>query len=130
MSQIDWLHSPAAEFTMEKAIKKYERFFDIASTHPNQVVTPTLDVDLAWHTHQLSPQSYFRYAVGKTGVFTDHNDKIDEDKLAISFDWMSKVYQKKYGETYSECSCWFCESMKTEYILVNLQMRLCSPAMD
>lgn len=115
---------------MEKAIKKYERFFDIASTHPNQVVTPTLDVDLAWHTHQLSPQSYFRYAVGKTGVFTDHNDKIDEDKLAISFDWMSKVYREKYGETYSECACWFCESMKPECILVNLQMRLCSPAMD
>ncbi|ETS75765.1 hypothetical protein PFICI_12709 [Pestalotiopsis fici W106-1] len=112
MFKIDWLHSPAARFTMEKALKKYERFFEIASTHPDQAVTPTLDVDLAWHTHQLSPQSYFKYAVSKTGVFTDHNDKIDEDKLAISFDWMGKVYQEKYGEVYSECNCWFCESLR------------------
>ncbi|KAK6070905.1 alpha-ketoglutarate-dependent sulfonate dioxygenase [Seiridium cupressi] len=47
-----------------------------------------VNVDLAWHTHQLSPPSYFNYAVSKTGAFTDHNDKVDEDKLAISFDWM------------------------------------------
>lgn len=90
---------------MEKALRKYERFFDIASSNPDQVVAPTLDVDLAWHTHQLSPQSYFKFAVSKTGVFTDHNDK-----LAISFDWLSKTYQDKYGEVYSECTCWFCES--------------------
>ncbi|KAK9419554.1 putative Alpha-ketoglutarate-dependent sulfonate dioxygenase [Seiridium unicorne] len=88
MSQIDWLHSPAVIFTIDKARKKYERFFEIASIYPDQVVTPTLDVDLAWHTHQLSPPSYFNYAVSKTGAFTDHNDKVDEDKLAISFDWM------------------------------------------
>ena len=34
----------------------------------------------------------------------------DEDKLATSFDWMVKTYQQKYGEVYSECFCWYCES--------------------
>jgi hypothetical protein len=95
---------------MENLLKKYDRFFDIAAKHPGEFITPTLDVDLAWHTHQLSPKQYFDYTVGKTGTFTDHNDKVDEDRLAVSFDWMAKTYQEKYGEVYSECICWFCES--------------------
>ena len=81
----------------------------LASTRTN-LSPPTLDVDLAWHTHQLSPDQYYNYSLSITRVFVDHNDKIDEDKLATSFDWMVKTYQQKYGEVYSECFCWYCES--------------------
>ncbi|KAI1880428.1 hypothetical protein JX265_002049 [Neoarthrinium moseri] len=112
MFKINWLESPTAKFTMEKLLKKYERFFEILAAHPDQIVTPTLDVDLAWHTHQLSPKDYYHFTVKKTGSLTDHNDKVDEDKLAVSFDWMAKEYQEKYGEVYSECTCWFCESLR------------------
>lgn len=108
--QIDWLHMPTARYTMTKLLKKYERFFELAGKHPDELVTPTLDVDLAWHTHQLSPDQYYTYSLSMTRVFIDHNDKIDEDKLATSFDWMVKTYQQKYGEVYSECFCWYCES--------------------
>lgn len=95
---------------MEKLVVKYERFFDIAAKFLDEFVTPTLDVDLAWHTHQLSPSQYFDYSIAKTKIFIDHNDKVDEEKLAESFDWMVKTYQQRYGEVYSECFCWFCES--------------------
>lgn len=95
---------------MLKLISKYERFIEIIATHPNKVVVPTLDIDLAWHTHQLSPQVYFNFTVNKTSSFIDHNDKVDEDQLAISFEWMSKIYQETYGEDYAQCTCWFCES--------------------
>ncbi|KAK8050282.1 hypothetical protein PG994_012012 [Apiospora phragmitis] len=115
MYKIDWLHSPTARFTMEKLVVKYERFFDIAAKFPDEFVTPTLEVDLAWHTHQLSPSQYFDYSVAKTMIFIDHNDKVDEEKLAESFDWMVKTYQQKYGEVYSECFCWFCESLRFKH---------------
>lgn len=108
--QIDWLHMPTARYTMTKLLKKYERFFELAGKHPDELVTPTLDVDLAWHTHQLSPDQYYNHSLSTTKVFIDHNDKIDEEKLATSFDWMVKTYQQKYGEVYSECFCWYCES--------------------
>ncbi|RKU47562.1 hypothetical protein DL546_006872 [Coniochaeta pulveracea] len=84
---------------------------------PEGVLVPTLDIDLAWHTHQLSPQHYFHFTVAKTGAFTDHNDKIDEDKVGISFDWMSKTYQEKYGEVYSECICWFYEALRYKHTI-------------
>ncbi|KAH7316647.1 hypothetical protein B0I35DRAFT_451594 [Stachybotrys elegans] len=112
MCKIDWLHSPTAKQTMERLIVKYTRFMDILSAHPNQPAVPTLDVDLAWHTHQLSPQSYYDYTVKKTSTFVDHNDKVDEDKLSVSFEWTSKIYMEMYGEPYSECTCWYCESVR------------------
>ena len=109
MAKIDWLHSPSAPQTMGRLLTKYERFLSIMAAHPTKVAVPTLDVDLAWHTHQLSPFSYFDYTVKKTKRFIDHDDKIDEDKLSESFQWTSKVYQEKYSEVYSECTCWYCE---------------------
>lgn len=99
---------------MERLLMRYDRYFAIISSHPGETVVPTVDIDLAWHTHQLSPQSYFEHSVSKTKYFVDHNDKVDEDKLGVSFQWTSKVYMEKYGEVYSECTCWYCESIRRE----------------
>ncbi|KAJ3561231.1 hypothetical protein NPX13_g9029 [Xylaria arbuscula] len=104
MYKMDWLHSPAARETMIRLITKYERFTDIMGKNPNKIAVPTLDVDLAWHTHQLSPASYYEWMVSKTARFIDHDDKIEEDKLSTAFEWTSKTYQELYGEVYSESS--------------------------
>ncbi|KAL9120482.1 MAG: hypothetical protein Q9187_002960 [Circinaria calcarea] len=100
MHLIDWLHSPAASSTMARLVEKYERYFAIIARYPNKVAVPTLDIDLAWHTHQLSPPSYYAYSVSKTWVFVDHDDKIDENKLSDAFEWTSKTYQKMFDQVY------------------------------
>lgn len=110
MVKIDWLHSPNARDTMSRLTTKYERFIQIMWKHPTKMVVPTLDVDLAWHTHQLKPSHYYYYTVSKTGKFIDHDDKIDQDKLSRCFEWTTKTYQSMFGEVYSECTCWYCES--------------------
>ncbi|KAI1374192.1 hypothetical protein F4677DRAFT_172911 [Hypoxylon crocopeplum] len=116
MNKIDWLHSPAARDTMSRLIKKYERFIRIMAANPKQVAVPTLDVDLAWHTHQLSPSIYTQSMYSKTRQLVDHDDKIDEDKLSAAFEWTSKVYQETHGEVYSECTCWYCESIRAAHV--------------
>ena len=110
MCKLDWLHSPSARQTMQRLLLKYQRFMVIMREHPKHVAVPTLDVDLAWHTHQLSPSAYYSYTVNNTGKFIDHDDKIDESKLSAAFEWTTKTYQETYGEIYSECTCWYCES--------------------
>jgi hypothetical protein len=110
VAKLNWLCSPAVEQTLGKAIVKYGRFVDLIAAYPKELACPTLDVDLAWHTHQLSPKSYLNYTVSKTKTFIDHNDRVDEEKLGTSFEWTSKIYQEKYGEIYAECTCWYCES--------------------
>src|SRR5947208_1503194 len=109
---------------MTRFLKRYERFVELIAAHPDQAVVPTLDIDLAWHTHQLSPQAYFQFSVKKTGAFTDHNDRVDEDKLGSAFEWTSKAYHERYGEVYSECTCWYCEcKSQSPTILCNSSQR-------
>lgn len=116
MYQIDWLHSPASRETMARLVKKYERFISLMVEHPTKTCVPTLDIDLAWHTHQLSPSAYYRYTTTRTTKFIDHDDKIDEDKLSDSFAWTVKAYQAKYSVVYSECTCWYCETIRSAHI--------------
>ncbi|EPE09100.1 alpha-ketoglutarate-dependent sulfonate dioxygenase [Ophiostoma piceae UAMH 11346] len=127
MHGIDWLHSPTAKATMDRLITKYKRFVGLMAEYPTMTCVPTLDVDLAWHTHQLSPSRYYAYTVSTTekkvafgqtvaGKFIDHDDKIDEDRLDIYYEFTSKVYQQKYNEVYSECTCWYCESIRAAHV--------------
>ncbi|PLB45609.1 hypothetical protein P170DRAFT_512269 [Aspergillus steynii IBT 23096] len=119
MDGIDWLHSPTVKATMGRLIKKYSVFFRIMAANPKHMAVPTLDVDLAWHTHQLSPSRYYTYSLLTTNdqrrypVFIDHDDKVDEEKLSDGFEWTSKTYKKLTGgEIYSECTCWYCEAVR------------------
>ncbi|KAI8169637.1 hypothetical protein K4K49_012044 [Colletotrichum sp. SAR 10_70] len=117
VSNINWLSLPTAQQTMSALLTKYTRFMTIvslASSTKDRVAVPTVDVDLAWHTHQLSPRSYYDYTVAETAAFVDHNDKVDEDKLSTAFEWTCKTYQERFGEVYSECKCWYCEMTKRD----------------
>ncbi|WPH00759.1 glycine-rich domain-containing protein 2 [Acrodontium crateriforme] len=116
MHNIDWLHSPALPNTMNRLLLKYFRFQEILSLFRGQkMAVPTLDVDLAWHTHQLMPATYMSYTVTKCKSFIDHDDKVAETQLNDSFAWTSKTYQNLYGEPYSECTCWYCEAIRESH---------------
>ncbi|KAJ9224254.1 hypothetical protein C8Q69DRAFT_526042 [Paecilomyces variotii] len=115
MDDIDWLHSPALVATMDRLIEKYRIFFKIMTDHPGRMAVPTLDVDLAWHTHQLSPPRYFSFSVMQSSLrtFIDHDDKVEESRLSDAFAWTSKAYKKvTNGGIYSECTCWYCEAIR------------------
>lgn len=114
MHNIDWLHSPALKHTMSRLITKYTRFVGIMRDR-YQMAVPTLDVDLAWHTHQLSPYPYFDYTVTITNQFIDHDDKVAETALNDAFTKTSKTYERLFGEPYSECTCWFCEAVRESH---------------
>jgi len=73
---------------------------------------PTLDVDLAWHTHLLSPKDYFGSTVNEMGMLPDHHDKIDEDILSWFFAWTCMEYWNMFDVPYSDCTCWYCESIR------------------
>ncbi|KAH8690706.1 hypothetical protein BGW36DRAFT_59024 [Talaromyces proteolyticus] len=117
VDHLDWVHSPTLSATVDKLIRKYGVFFDIMVKHMKTTV-PTLDVDLAWHTHQLSSSRYFKYSRAQSRkygieVFIDHDDKVDEGKLSEAFIWTCKTYASvTNGEVFSECNCWYCEAVR------------------
>lgn len=115
MHNIDWLHSPGLTSTMDRLVTKYGRFFAIMAERPDRMAVPTLDVDLAWHTHQLSARAYYLYSDEHAHSLIDHDDKIEENDLSDAFAWTSKQYQAKYGEPYSACTCWYCEAVRESH---------------
>ncbi|KAK1569831.1 uncharacterized protein LY79DRAFT_674384 [Colletotrichum navitas] len=124
MYSIDWLHSPNVRGTMDRLVQKYHRFMLIMTKNPLTMCVPTLDVDLAWHTHQLAPRAYYKYSThnsatngNKQARFIDHNDKVDEDQLSNSFEWTCRMYLKTFGEVYSECTCWYCEALRVNSVI-------------
>ncbi|KAK2737213.1 hypothetical protein FQN55_001234 [Onygenales sp. PD_40] len=115
MDSIDWIHSPTLSSTMTNLLEKYKIFMRIISTRNGTLGVPTLDVDLAWHTHQLWPQAYFRYSLHATRgqTFIDHDDKVDQNTLNDAFERTSRRYQEiTRGKLYSECVCWYCEAIR------------------
>jgi uncharacterized membrane protein YgcG len=112
MHDIDWLHSPAVNATAKRLITKYRRFMVIIMETSGNMAVPTLDVDLAWHTHQLSPADYMKYSVRGNFSLIDHDDKVSEVRLNDQFAWTSATYQKMFNEPYSECTCWYCEAVR------------------
>jgi hypothetical protein len=49
---------------IERAVERYCSFLELARDnamaqfHERQMLVPTLDIDLIWHVHQLSPLDY------------------------------------------------------------------------
>ena len=43
---------------IERAVDRYCEFLALARDNPQELVVPTLDIDLIWHAHMLSPQDY------------------------------------------------------------------------
>ncbi|KKY26810.1 hypothetical protein UCDDS831_g01089 [Diplodia seriata] len=103
-------------FCTQATFLKYKNFFRIMAEYPKKMAVPTLDVDLAWHTHQTLPSNYYNFCqTNCNGVFIDHDDKVEEAKLDESFEWTSKTYQRLFGEPYSECTCWYCEAIRESH---------------
>lgn len=109
MVRLDWLHSPSGQHTASRIIIKYGRFLQIMKRFPRMLAVPTLDVDLAWHTHQLNPGHYYLYTLREVGKFINHDDKVGETKLSEAFARTSRIYQTLFREAYNECTCWYCE---------------------
>lgn len=106
-----WLRSPAAEGTVRRAIERYGEFLQMFKLHPETTLVPTLDIDLAWHTHQLSPLRYVAACGKRAGRFIDHDDKMAQGKLDSGYDGTKELYQLFFGKTYAACLCWDCEAI-------------------
>lgn len=131
MHKLDWIRSHSVSVLsqlMERFIAKHDVFWKIIVENPSQMVVPTLDVDLVWHTHQLAPRRYYNYSITTTERkkpirFIDHNDKIDEGRLSDAFEWTIKQYRKATGgKVYSECFCWYCDATRGKGLIERLSL--------
>jgi hypothetical protein len=63
MHELGWtargfFDAPDEEVVLSHCIARYMGFLDLMSASQGLMCVPTLDIDLAWHTHQLKAEAY------------------------------------------------------------------------
>lgn len=91
---------------LEKAISRYHKFLRLMRnknkiTGKSIPLVPTLDVDLAWHTHQLYPHSYREYCLRFVGRLVNHDDTFEKEVIGNGLRETSLAWLKAYNEPYT-----------------------------
>ena len=65
-----------------------------------QAPVPALDIDLFWHTHQLSSSNYMPWCKHHIGRYINHDDTVGTGDLASGLDQTKAAWQRVYNEDY------------------------------
>ncbi|KAG6915916.1 hypothetical protein DXG01_009286 [Tephrocybe rancida] len=93
------------EVALQHSIARYHAFLDLMSASPVSFYVPTLDIDLAWHTHQLLWLTYHTDCVNYIGRYIDHDDKVEEQTLSSAFDLTCRAWKDRFNMPYTHCGC-------------------------
>ncbi|KAG1808580.1 uncharacterized protein BJ212DRAFT_1381845 [Suillus subaureus] len=90
---------------LQHCTARYHAFLNIMAESPASFFVPTLDIDLAWHTHQLMASRYQNDCLSLVGRYVNHDDKVEEGQLATSFDITCRAWNDRYRVPYMHCGC-------------------------
>ncbi|KIM19568.1 hypothetical protein M408DRAFT_203163 [Serendipita vermifera MAFF 305830] len=100
--RFDYEHTLAP---LVRSIARYHAFLDLMRAHPTTLLVPTLDIDLAWHSHQLKGGTYRKNTLAYINRTPNHDDSIESFVLAKGYDITAKAWKKRFGVPYSICGC-------------------------
>jgi hypothetical protein len=88
-----------AQCQLPDHVPRYLKFLQLMKESKSTLV-PTLDIDLLWHTHQLSPVAYEEYCKTHVGRRINHVDTIRATKRSTAQDDTARLWAMRYGESY------------------------------
>lgn len=109
MERIGWLDIGRWDrgefYLLQKSAARYHAFLDLMCAHRGAFLSPTLDIDLAWHTHQLQGSKYVSETVSILGRLLNHDDKVADVRLKMAYDDTATLWARRFGVPYSGCGC-------------------------
>jgi hypothetical protein len=78
---------------------RYVKFMNLMRVQ-NRMIVPTLDIDLFWHTHQLSSLNYDSWCRKHIGRPINHDDTIEGDLLSNGLEGTKEAWAREYNEAY------------------------------
>ncbi|KAH6879394.1 hypothetical protein B0T10DRAFT_496408 [Thelonectria olida] len=109
-----WIRSPALEGTLSRGIDRYRKFCELLRLSKSVMLVPTLDIDLAWHTHQCAAGQYAQGITALVGRFVNHDDTIGKEDLGDGYGDTRRLFRIHFGKEYQNCGCWDCEMLLSE----------------
>ncbi|KAI9572327.1 hypothetical protein HD554DRAFT_1671379 [Boletus coccyginus] len=110
MAELGWTHpgflsDSDGAIILEHCVARYHAYLNLIAGSPGSFFVPTLDIDLAWHTHQLMADRYQYDCKRLMGQYVDHDDKVGENHLATAFDITCRAWIDRYKVPYTHCGC-------------------------
>jgi len=88
------------ELQFQNLVQDYVSFVKLAKK--NEMIVPTFDIDLIWHTHMRYPSDYQEFSLALCGFILDHDDAIESSTLTNAYqrtaDQWKERYQSEYGK--------------------------------
>ncbi|KAI5810552.1 hypothetical protein BZA77DRAFT_169068 [Pyronema omphalodes] len=110
MQHFLWLRSPSISPLLQRAKEKYRTFFDLFQRFPGETMVPSLDTDLVWHTHLLTPARYYYWATQKCDRWIGHDDDMGAETTEAAWEATLRRWEEVAPEMeYAGCFCWGCE---------------------
>ncbi|WWC91719.1 uncharacterized protein L201_006665 [Kwoniella dendrophila CBS 6074] len=104
MKRIGWLNDAywgKGLMELQFSIVLYHAWLDLMqSTQSRYFLVPRLDIDLAWHTHQLHHIRYKSDTEKVLGAFLNHNDAAGDEKVGDGLEVTKKLWKKRFGWDY------------------------------
>ncbi|KIM24558.1 hypothetical protein M408DRAFT_27025, partial [Serendipita vermifera MAFF 305830] len=83
-----------------RSIARYHAFLELMHYCPATFLVPTLDIDLAWHSHQLKGEAYRNDTLYYIGRTPDHEDSVESSVISKGYDNTAKSVEKRFGVPY------------------------------
>ncbi|EPQ27358.1 uncharacterized protein PFL1_06893 [Pseudozyma flocculosa PF-1] len=97
------MESKPMEDLLARSLVRYHRWLNLLYG-VTMMLSPTLDIDLAWHTHMLN-RKYRNDVKRSVGRFVGHDDTVEMGALKDAFKKTASLWRSKYGQPYSLCGC-------------------------
>ena len=89
---------------LKSSIDRYKNFLYLKKKYKAAYLVPTYDIDLMWHTHQLSPLNYIEDCNSYLGYALNHDDTTTDRSpgsyLNNSFENTRKLWRETFLEEY------------------------------
>jgi hypothetical protein len=93
-------YDPVPEALLQDSQQRYAKFMNLIRTNSVQAPVPALDVDLFWHTHQLSSSNYMPWCKHHVGRYINHDDTVGTDDLVSGLNATKDAWQQIYNDDY------------------------------
>jgi hypothetical protein len=95
-NDFNFLQSPAF---INRTVVDYRKFLNLKKFTPQGVfLVPSVFLDLAWHSHMLTPIQYATECMYLAGMVLDHDDSIAENVLGDHWKQTNILWRQVYGE--------------------------------
>ncbi|KAG0613348.1 hypothetical protein M758_6G096300 [Ceratodon purpureus] len=91
---------------LQAATERYKCFLHLLYKSKGKIFcVPTFDIDLIWHSHQLSPMSYAKDTKALLGSVADHDSYLERgpgSKLGNGFEDTARLWESTFGHSYEK----------------------------